>query len=212
LRISTLGILSLVAADEGHLKEAESLAQEAHGVVKKFGLEGIPQSTWANIALGRVLAERGRFAEAQSELESGLSVRRRFPSLSPWPTLLALLTLVPVFLASGDRAGARVALAEARAILEAYPDAGMFPELLERQERKLRTSKQRREVPLNGHLTERELDVLGLLDGALNTSQMGRDLYVSPNTVKTHVKSIFRKLEVSSREEAVKKSRARGLV
>jgi LuxR family maltose regulon positive regulatory protein len=211
IRIVVLSALALVNLDEGHLEEAESLGREARAIVGRFGLQEIPQATLASIALGRVLAARGELSEAQTELESALSVRRRLPGLSPWATIIGLLALAPVRLKSGDRDGARAVLAEAQATLEPFPDAGMFPELLERQERTLRQGKQR-EGQLNAELTERELDVLGLLDGERNTQQIGQVLYVAPNTVKTHVKSIYRKLGVSSREEAVEQARARGLV
>ena len=70
-------------------------------------------------------------------------------------------------------------LAEARGILDDNPDAGMFPELLEREERKLRRIK-RRDGSLNGELTQRELDVLRLLVGELSTRQMAQNLYVAP--------------------------------
>ena len=211
LRISTLCALAFVAADEGHLEEAESLAREARAVVGKFGLEEIPQSSAVLIALGRALAEGGKVAEAQIELERGVSTQHRFPCLSPWPTLVGLLALAPVRAARGDRAGARALLAEAHAILETYPDAGMFPELLERRERELSKSN----VQLEAHareFTERELTVLQLLDGGPSNREIGRILYVSPNTVKAHLKSIYRKLEVSSRKEAVKQGCARGLI
>jgi ATP/maltotriose-dependent transcriptional regulator MalT len=210
VRISVLSVLSFVNVDEGHLEDAEALAREAHAIVGRFGLQEIPQATLANIALGRVLAGRGELGEALTELESALSVRRRLPDLSPWATLIGLLALAPVRLTSGDRAGARAVLAEARTTLEASPDAGMFPELLKRQERTLRQGKQRK-GQLNEELTERELDVLGLLDSERTTQQIGRVLYVAPNTVKTHIKSIYRKLGVSSRNEAVEQARARGL-
>jgi LuxR family maltose regulon positive regulatory protein len=101
-------------------------------------------------------------------------------------------------------------LAEARSILETSPDAGMFPELLERQEKKLRTRKSR-EGQLDGELTERELDVLRLLEGELSTRDMAQSLYVAPSTVRTQVKSIYRKLGVSSRKDAVVEAHARGL-
>jgi DNA-binding NarL/FixJ family response regulator len=91
-------------------------------------------------------------------------------------------------------------LAEARTVLEPCIDeASMFPELLERQERKLRTIK-RRDGLLNGKLTERELDVVRRLVGELSTHEMARSLYVAPSTLRTHIKSIYRKLGVSSRE------------
>jgi LuxR family maltose regulon positive regulatory protein len=54
--------------------------------------------------------------------------------------------------------------------------------------------------------------VLRLLDGERTNREIGRILYVSPNTVKAHVKSIYRKLAVSSRKEAVVQSGARGLI
>ncbi|HEV2745314.1 MAG TPA: LuxR C-terminal-related transcriptional regulator [Rubrobacter sp.] len=82
---------------------------------------------------------------------------------------------------------------------------------MERQERRLRKTKQR-DGSLNGELTEREMDVLRLLDGELTTRQMGDSLYVAPSTVRTQVKSIYRKLGVSSRKEAVEEAHDRGIV
>ena len=208
VRMVTLSFLSFVAADEGHLEVAESHARAAQALVEGLRPFAIPQTSLAPIALGRALAERGNLVEAQAELESGLSSRQRFPGLSPWPTLIGLLALAPVRAARGDRAGGRAALAEARAILEAFPDSGVFPDLLERQERKLRARKRQ----LNGELTEREIDVLRLLGGELSTRQMAQSLYVAPSTVRTQIKSIYRKLGVSSRSAAVEDARARGLI
>jgi LuxR family maltose regulon positive regulatory protein len=210
LRIGMLSCLSFVAADEGNQEEAESLARQAYALVDRFRLQGIPQATWAPIALGRALAKRGNQAEAQIELEGALSARRAVPGLSPWPTLVGLLALARVRAERCDRAGARTVLAEARTILEAFPDAGVFPEFLERQERKLRARKPR-EGQLDGELTERELEVLRLLAGELSTQQMSESLYVAPSTVRTQIKSIYRKLGASSRGEAVEEARARGL-
>jgi LuxR family maltose regulon positive regulatory protein len=211
VRMVTLAFLSFVATDEGHLEEAESRARAALALVERLRSYRIPQTSLAPIALGRALAERGRLEEARMELEGGLSARRRLPGLSPWPTLVGLLALAPVRTARGDRDGGRAALAEARAILDAFPDAGIFPEILKRQERKLRARKPR-EGQLDGELTERERDVLRLLGGELSTRQMAQSLYVAPSTVRTQVKSIYRKLGVSSRGEAVEEAHARGLI
>jgi LuxR family maltose regulon positive regulatory protein len=212
LRIGMLSGLSFIAGDEGHLEEAESLAREACTLMERSRLQGVPQATLAPIARGRVLAKRGNLAAAQSELEGALSERRKLPGLSPWPTLVGLLALASVRSARGDRAGGRAVLAEARAILEPFAgDAGIFPELLEQQERKLRAHKPP-QGQLNGELTERELEVLRLLVGGLTTRQIARNRYVAPSTVKTQIKSIYRKLGVSSREEAAEKARARRLI
>jgi LuxR family maltose regulon positive regulatory protein len=212
LQIAMLSFLSFVVLDEGRPEEAASLAREACALVDRFKLQGIPQASLASIALGRVLAKRGNLAEAQTELESGLSTRRKLPGMSPWPTLVGLLALAPVRIARGDRSGARAVLAEVRAIVEMYPDAGIFLDLLERQERKLRKSKLGRTGSLDGQLTERELDVLRLLDEELSVSEIGKLLYVAPSTVRTHIKSIYRKLGVTSRKEAIEQAYARNLI
>jgi LuxR family transcriptional regulator, maltose regulon positive regulatory protein len=60
-------------------------------------------------------------------------------------------------------------------------------------------------------LTPREVDVLRLLPSATNV-EIAADLYVSVNTVKTHLKSIYRKLDVASRDGAVREARAAGLL
>jgi DNA-binding CsgD family transcriptional regulator len=52
-------------------------------------------------------------------------------------------------------------------------------------------------------LTQRELDVLTYLPTRLSTIEIATKLHISPNTVKTHLKSIYHKLEARSRNEAI---------
>jgi LuxR family maltose regulon positive regulatory protein len=61
-------------------------------------------------------------------------------------------------------------------------------------------------------LSERELDVLRLLDSELTGPEIARELFVSHNTVRTHTKHIFTKLEVTNRRAAVLRARERGLI
>jgi LuxR family maltose regulon positive regulatory protein len=61
-------------------------------------------------------------------------------------------------------------------------------------------------------LSERERDVLRLLPTLLPNTEIAGELFVSVNTVKTHVKSIYRKLEVSSRPEAISRARQLRLI
>ena len=53
-------------------------------------------------------------------------------------------------------------------------------------------------------LSERELQVLRLLDSELSGPQIARELFVSHNTLRTHTKHIFTKLDVTSRRAAVR--------
>jgi LuxR family maltose regulon positive regulatory protein len=61
-------------------------------------------------------------------------------------------------------------------------------------------------------LSDRELQVLGLLDSELSGPQIARELFVSHNTLRTHTKHIFAKLGVTSRRAAVRRARERGLL
>ena len=54
-------------------------------------------------------------------------------------------------------------------------------------------------------LTAREVEILLLLDDRLETDEIAKRLFISEHTVRSHVKSILRKLDVSSRRDAVEK-------
>ena len=61
-------------------------------------------------------------------------------------------------------------------------------------------------------LTEREVEVLHFLSRGLTTAQTGTEMFISENTVKTHIRHILEKLEVSNRAEAVSKATRLGMI
>ena len=61
-------------------------------------------------------------------------------------------------------------------------------------------------------LTDREVEVLRFLSRGLTTAQTGAKMFISENTVKTHIRHILEKLEVSNRAEAVAKATQLGLI
>jgi len=61
-------------------------------------------------------------------------------------------------------------------------------------------------------LTSREMEVLDCLSRGLTTSQISGELFISDNTVKTHVRHILEKLEASNRAEEVSKAVQLGLI
>ena len=75
-----------------------------------------------------------------------------------------------------------------------------------------RVSELSRHSPTPDALSERELDVLKLMVTGLSNREIGDELFISHNTVKTHIVSLFGKLGVSSRAEAVARALERGLV
>ena len=61
-------------------------------------------------------------------------------------------------------------------------------------------------------LTDRELAVLAYLPTRLTTAEIAAELFVSTNTVKTHLRGIYRKVDARSRAEAVARARTLGLL
>ena len=70
-------------------------------------------------------------------------------------------------------------------------------------------------APLIGvdiELSARELAVLRMLTTDLSQREIGSELHVSMNTVKTHIRTLFRKLGVATRTDAVARARELGLL
>ena len=61
-------------------------------------------------------------------------------------------------------------------------------------------------------LTERQVRVLRLLRGSMTLTEIATELSLSPNTVKTHTQAIYRKLGVSTREDAIIRGLDRGIL
>lgn len=66
--------------------------------------------------------------------------------------------------------------------------------------------------PMASPLSEREFEVLNLLSRGFSNAECAEILTVSPNTIGTHVKNIYRKLEVNSRAEALFEASSQGLL
>ena len=102
------------------------------------------------------------------------------------------------------------------ALLRSLPAAtGLKPyidELAVRAEAAAASSKTQAGLPPGGLLSGRELMVLRLLSSRLTAVEIAGTLFVSPNTLKSHTKSIYRKLDASSRTAAVREGEARGLI
>ncbi len=205
----SLSVLSLAAAELGKLARAQELAEAALRLGTRGGAE-TPPSAIAYMAAGAAYAARGQLPEARSELEHAVRFRQRVPGISPWATVEAMVMLAQVLVDMGDRPAAAAAIDQARLVLVSLPDP--TDALLARLQRLERQVAGRRAASLADPLTEREVAVLSLLQGTLSLREIGQELHLSANTIKTHTRAIYRKLGVSARRDAVAKGREAGLL
>jgi LuxR family maltose regulon positive regulatory protein len=207
----SLATLALVAADRGSLAAARVHVEAAREIVREGRFAD--SLTGGNVAAAAAVVEReeGRLAEAEREAQHAERVRR-----TPEPSVehaWSLLLLAGVRRRRGRLADARHALNRARDALAEVSDAGRLREVVVGEERELAEAEARAgrgemvEPP-----TEAELNVLRLLATDLSLREIGGELFLSVNTVKTHTRGLYRKLGVSSRIEAVARAGALGLL
>jgi LuxR family transcriptional regulator, maltose regulon positive regulatory protein len=207
--ITALAVLSLLAGDQDDDRAAGALAHRAAAVVETHGLGADPLCGMVYMAVGRALTRRGELAEAEEQL--GLALEVLGIDSMVVHRAHALLLLASVRQGRGDRPGARALVEQADELTVELADPGMLPVLLERAVRAL-ASAPRRQVKVAAPLSERELAVLRLLPTQLSNRDIGRELYVSVNTVRTHVQAVYRKLGITTRAEAVARARELGLL
>jgi ATP/maltotriose-dependent transcriptional regulator MalT len=204
-RIIALSVAAFRAADEGELARAQRLAEEAARIVNGQGFSKRPPSSFVLAALGTVHLREGRLEEARAEFEYAIYRRRQWVLLTPWLSVEVQLRLAQVLVAMEDRVAAAAVLAEVRDVLAASPEGA--DALLARLGELERLVTVTPSAPsLAEPLTEREQAVLSLLRKSMSVSEIARELYISVNTVKTHKRAIYRKLDVSSREEAIERA------
>jgi LuxR family maltose regulon positive regulatory protein len=214
-----LAELEVVAASERML-----IAEEAHqhdrvdaqagaiaGILAAGALRSSAPCAIELAASARVRLRRGNWEEARTLLERA---RRLTPALTdavPWLSVQTRLELANAFVALRDHASAQVLAAEIDAILARRPDLGVLVEQAEALRASLAT------LPVgepgrNRGLTAAELRLLPYLTTHLSFREIGERLYLSRNTIKTQAISVYRKLGVSTRSDAMEQALRLGLV
>lgn len=207
--LAAMGDLSLIAGLRGDHDEQLRRATETVELMHERGLAEAVEIGEVHTAMGAALAAHGRHAEARPHLEHGVFVRRI------WAQQLdlvdALLALAPTLAVLGDAVRARALLDETETILASCASVGVLPERLAAARASVAAAPPITRAPepvvhrppLPEPLSERELVVLRLLRTGLTEREIGNELFISFNTVHSHVKSVYRKLGVTSRAAAV---------
>jgi LuxR family transcriptional regulator, maltose regulon positive regulatory protein len=198
-----------VAAERNDWAEVTTLAEQAAEIVENGHFGDYWTSALAYAWASRAAAHGGDVSRARFYLGRASRLRPLLTYALPVVSVQALLEMTRSYITLGDPGGAAAVLAQADDILRQRPDLGVLAELAGQLQAGLATGNTR---PIGASsLTAAELRLLPLLSTHLSYAEIGERLYVSKNTVKTQAYSAYRKLGVSSRSEAVVRTRELGL-
>ena len=207
----TRAMLALVAVERGQLAFARGHAEKAKAAAGRVGISRSWLGANASIAFGVVLAAEGKLAEAEREFSSAEHLSRdEVASVGhAWPLVL----LARIRVRRGRLDEAETTLRNAQRELDELVDGGRVHVLADEAARELETARARAH---SGEMleppSEAELAVLRLLASDLSTREIGEHLFLSPHTIRSHRRALYRKLEVSSRADAIARAMALGLL
>jgi DNA-binding CsgD family transcriptional regulator len=188
----------IAAADDRH-REAERLAARAEHYGHQHGASEHFYAWSRHFARGWVALRQREHERAASHFTRAHELLKRGPLRVDTSEVLTALAMADQHLGNVESASEH--LTEARSILERCPDPGY----LLADPRTLRLS--RRTSTVSDHpanLSDREVEVLGLVGEGLITDDIARRLRLSPRTVDAHLRSIYRKINVKTRTAATR--------
>lgn len=208
--VVALGERALIAAELGEHDRADELSDELHELVASSAVEGYLARSVDCAATARTMLRHGHWNEARIALTTGRELAAYLTGAVPWLAIQVRLELARGFVTLRDADTAQELLDEAVELL------GRFPGL---RSLRARADELQREVdvtpePEGAHhagLTRAELRLLPLLATHLSFREIAEQLFVSRNTIKTQAISVYRKLGVSSRSEAIAEAQRLGL-
>jgi LuxR family maltose regulon positive regulatory protein len=198
----SLAHLAVISLREGDQDAAFGYAERAHAIVEQPRMRGDLASVATYSVVAHLLCRRGELEGAAVAVERANALLTRLTGGFWWLMIETRILLAPALAALGRTGEAATLLEEAAALLATHPDAGTLPDWHAETVRDLRLAGRRRQP--SRELSDAERRILRLLATDLSLAEIGRELYLSTNTVKTHTRAIYRKLGVSSREEAAK--------
>ena len=203
--------LALLALDRGDLERAEFELAQAREFLENQPLEDYVPAALYLAASARLALAYGQAASARKFLVSAMRMRGSLSRAIPWFAVRTMLELARAHLNLADADGARTLIREADDVIQHRPALGT----LNQQARELRTHLSNVtsvRVGWASTLTAAELRLLPLLTTHLSFREIAERLFVSRNTVKSQAISVYRKLDASSRSEAIERAVELGLV
>ena len=211
--VLALAHLAHLDMDHGRWRQADGRVQRALAVAEEHRIVDYPTCALAFAAGARVHLHRGDTDEATRLLTRGMRARTSCTYAYPTLAVRVRLHLARTSWATGDVATVRHLQREVDDVLRHRPALGALAD----EAAVLRTLLDPvRQAPApgvaGGPLTPAELRLLPYLQTHLTIREIGERLFVSRNTASSEIGSIYRKLGVSSRSEAVRRAAAVGLL
>jgi LuxR family maltose regulon positive regulatory protein len=203
--------IALLAIDRGDWQEAVGRLERALTAIDEYRMHDYVSCLLAFAGAARLSLHRGDLSEARRQLARAMRARPFATYLWPHHAIRLRLQLAKVYLAIAEVATARQLLREIDDVLSCRPALGALVEEVEEFRRALASSAPSGAAAWPA-LTPAELRLLPYLQTHLTVSGIADRLFLSTHTVKGEFKSIYRKLGVSTRHDAVQKATAIGLL
>ncbi len=209
-----LSLATMIAIEDGDWEDAEETSAAARRAIDANGLGECPALALSVAAAAAVEAHLGRVDEAHETLRRATELLARLGDFIPWYGAQTRILLARAALGLTDVATAGTLLAEASRMARRTPGAVIFEGWLNDAWDRIDA---RAETAFGGprgasSLTTAELRILRFLPTHLSLREIAKRLHVSSNTVKTQAHAVYRKLDASSRSEAVANATAAGLL
>ena len=199
-----------VAAERNDWSQVTALAKRAATIVEDGQLGDYWTSALVYAWASRAALHEGNVARARFYLGRASRLRPLLTYALPVVSVQALLEMARAYITLADPGGAAAVLAQAHGILQQRPDLGALPALADQLQADLATIEARAVGP--SALTAAELRLLPLLATHLPVQEIAAELFLSPHTIKSEMKSIYRKLGATTRTQAVTRFRELGLL
>lgn len=211
IQASALAQLGMIEVSHGDPAHARDLLAHAHEQIERCGLNGTASAIVAYAVEALARSEEGETQRAFASAQRSQQALDATDELPAWYSAEVALVLARAWLRLEEPGRASAALDVADAALARVPDAAT---LLQWRDSARRAAAARRGRRLEGDdaLTKAELRTLQFLPSHLSFREIGEALCLSPNTVKTQSRAVYRKLGVSSRSAAVERARDAGLL
>jgi LuxR family maltose regulon positive regulatory protein len=210
LASTVLAHRALLALPRGDWSATEGFVERALLVTRRARIESHISSALVFALAARVALHRQDPTRARSHLSEAQRLRPLLTHAIPSLAVEALLEMAEVSVGLGDSRGARVFVRDAEAVLRRRPDLGSLGKRTD--EIRLRLGTLQASGTDTSTLTSAELRILPLLGTHLTLAGIADRLFLSRHTVKSQLWSMYRKLDVHTRSDAITRAQELGLL